>query len=153
MTERKENLARLDRLVGMWDAAPMVDGTQVMRGTAEIAWTEDGAFLVQRVTNEMLETTPQGWRDNAPRSTVWMIGLDDDAYTVLYADSRGVHRVYGMRFDGRTWTMQRDAPDFPQRFVGELSDDDETINGRWERSENGGRDWLLDFEMVFTRIR
>jgi hypothetical protein len=151
MTDRKEALARLDQLVGVWDTAPVVDGVQVMRGMTEISWAEDGAFLVQRVTNELLDTAPDGWREHAPRTTVWIVGLDDDAYTALYADSRGVHRVYSMEFDGRTWILRRDAPGFRQRFSAELSDDARTIVGSWEFAEDG--EWRTDFEMTLTRIR
>jgi hypothetical protein len=153
MTDRQEGLTRLDRLVGTWDTAPVVAGVQVMRGITEISWAEDGAFLVQRASNELLDTTPDGWREHAPRTTVWMIGLDDDSYTALYADSRGVRRVYSMQFDGRTWLLRRDAPGFAQRFSAEMSDDGQTIVGSWELSEDGGREWRLDFEMTLTRIR
>jgi len=153
MTDRNEALARLDRLVGMWDTAHIVDGVQVLRGTTEFAWVEEGAFLAQRVSNELLDTAPQLWRDHAPMTAVSIVGLDDDAYTVLYADSRGVHRVYAMEFDGRTWTMRRDSPGIDQRYSGEFSDDGQTVRGRWERSKDGRSTWLHDFDLTLTRIR
>lgn len=153
MKQRNEALARLEPFIGMWDSAPVVDGVQVMRGTMEFAWAEDGGFVVQRAASEVLDTAPPAWHDNAPPQTVSMVGLDGDAYLVLYADSRDVHRMYHMDFDGRTWTMWRDSPGFDQRFHGELSDDGQTVNARWERSEDGKKTWLLDFELTLTKLR
>lgn len=149
---RNKALSRLDPLIGVWDAASVVNGVQIMRGTMEFAWTEGGAFLVQRTRNELLDTAPDEWKEHAPRETVSMIGLDDDSLTVLYSDSRGVCRVYAMEFDGRHWTMHRQAPGFHQRFAADLSSDRQTIAGRWERSEDG-QNWVLDFEVTLTRIR
>lgn len=64
-----------------------------------------------------------------------------------YFDSRGVKRLFMMALDGSTWTMWRapgedwngpHGPGFNQRFVGELSPDGNTIEGRWERGIGGG---------------
>ena len=35
--------------------------------------------------------------------------------SMQYFDSRGVHRVYAIGFDGRELTLERDAPGFAQR--------------------------------------
>ena len=72
-----------------------------------------------------------------------------------YFDSRGVSRAYAMRLDGRSWTLERTPSgprsDFWQRWVSEFSDDWNTIEGRWETSEDGS-DWKLDFPLTYTRI-
>jgi hypothetical protein len=49
---------------------------------------------------------------------------------MLYADSRGVFRVYQMSlFDG-VWKLTRQASGFSQRFVGAWNADGRTIRGR-----------------------
>ena len=142
-------LSRLDVLVGRWTVRPQVDGA----GTAwtEFAWTDDGLFLRQYTdADPPPPDAPPGWRDNAPFPTTALIGLDEqaDEFSVLYADARGVHRVYRMRFEDGTWTQWRAAPGFHQRFTATVSGD--VIEGRWERSDDG-QAWALDFGLTFTR--
>jgi hypothetical protein len=82
-----------------------------------------------------------------------VIGADDRSgnYGYLYADSRGVKRVYEMSFDEREWRIWGQAgPDFHQRFIATISDDRNGIDGRWERSRDG-ESWELDFELTYTR--
>ncbi|MEW9531889.1 hypothetical protein [Microbispora sp. NPDC049125] len=153
MDGRHPALVRLDALVGRWTVQPKVDGL----GTAwsEFAWREDGAFLRQITDIDGIPATaPQAWRDNAPFPTIALIGLDDAAeeFTMLYADVRGVHRVYRMTFAGGVWTIWRDAPGWNQRFTGTVSADGDTIDGRWEVSTDG-TSWRLDFELTYTRVR
>jgi hypothetical protein len=69
---------------------------------------------------------------------------------MLYADARGVHRVYRMTFADGVWTMWRAAPGFNQRFTGTLSADGTTVDGRWEMSGDG-ENWILDFGLTYTR--
>jgi hypothetical protein len=57
-----------------------------------------------------------------------------------------------MTFDGRTWTLTREQPDFSdfnfsQRYVGEL--DGDVIRGAWEINEDGT--WRKDFDVTYTR--
>jgi len=96
--------------------------------------------------------TSNPWRENAPFPTVALIGLDDSSeeYSMLYADARGVYRVYRMTFADGVWTVWRDAPGFNQRFTGTLNDAGDTIDARWEMSPDG-ETWSLDFEMTYTR--
>jgi hypothetical protein len=46
--------------------------------------------------------------------------------------------------------MWRDAPGFHQRFSATVSADGDTMDGRWEIS-NDGVDWNLDFELTYVR--
>lgn len=120
---------------------------------AEFSWHEDGGFLRQYSdVDEIPEDAPQAWRENAPFPTTMLIGLDDsaDAFTALYADARGVHRVYRMTFADGLWTMWREAPGFDQRFTGTL--DGDAIDGRWELRRDG-QTWNTDFELEYARIR
>lgn len=89
---------------------------------------------------------------DAPFPTTAVIGLDDatDDFTMLYADARGVHRVYRMTFGHGEWRIWRYAPGFNQRFTGTLSADGDTVDARWEMSKDG-ETWQLDFELTYTR--
>ena len=78
-----------------------------------------------------------------------------------YFDSRGVKRQFMTTLEGSTWTIWRapgedwngpHGPGFNQRFVGELSLDGNTIEGRWERgSGENGVDWEIDFPITYVR--
>jgi hypothetical protein len=91
----------------------------------------------------------------APDSCCVVIASDDGSYVQHYFDSRGVARLYAMTFDGRTWTLERTAPDFSpldmcQRFVGIIGDDGMTISGEWQKSSDG-QGWERDFGLTYTR--
>jgi hypothetical protein len=78
-----------------------------------------------------------------------------------YFDARGVKRMFVMAIEGSTWTIWRapgedwhgaDGPGFNQRFIGEISSDGATIDGRWERGMgDAGDDWEIDFPMTYVR--
>jgi hypothetical protein len=142
---RPAALERLDALVGTWrtEGSHSVDPSMRVEGRTEIEWIEDGRVLVVRSTVE---------RPEFP-DAVSIIGCDgtQDAYSVLYSDVRGVFRIYAMTLSDGVWTQLRDAPDpFPQRFVGEISDDGNTIEARWEKAEDGS-DWAVDFNLTYAR--
>ena len=70
---------------------------------------------------------------------------------MLYADGRGVSRVYQMTLSEGTWRIRRDAPGFFQRFTATIADDGTTMTGRWEGSRDG-LSWNADFEVKYTRL-
>jgi hypothetical protein len=147
MSERPAALERLDALVGSWslEGTHPADPSLVVKGREEIEWFEDKQFLLVRSTSEPPEF---------PDGTL-IIGCDgsQDSYSVLYADDRSVFRIYEMSFDGSVWKQWREGADpFPQRFIGELSDDGNTIEARWEKAEDG-TNWSLDFNLVYTKER
>ncbi|MEU0572766.1 hypothetical protein ABZ297_46200 [Nonomuraea sp. NPDC005983] len=153
MDDRHPALARLDTLAGWWTVQPKVAGL----GSAwtEFTWDEGRAFLRQYSDADPIpQTAPQAWRANAPLPASAVIGLDDatEEFTMLYADARGVHRVYRMTLADGVWAVWRDAPGFNQRFTGTLSADGDTVDGRWEMSADGVT-WNLDFELTYTRER
>lgn len=149
---RKSILERLDRFVGEWKLEVPLDGQMNWSGPVTFDWLEDGSFLVQRMEVGDLSDAPTGWIENAPHSTVWIIGLDDtsEQFTMLYADSRDVFRVYQMSLHDSVWEIWRDAPGFSQRFTGTFQDDGDTIDGRWEISDDGV-EWEIDFDVTYTR--
>jgi len=138
-------MARLAALVGEWTQE--VDITGARAGRTVFEWMLGGSFLRQR--NEI----PQ---PEFPDS-VLIIAADPggETYTQHYFDSRGVARIYKMTFGEGKWTLLRDAQDFtpldfPQRFTGTFQDDS-TINGAWELSQDGVT-WKRDFSLSFKKI-
>ena len=123
-------------LVGEWEMrSPIFQGA---RGLAVFEWLEGGAYLALR------SQPPQP----APAS-VWLIGADDSdsACTVLYADSRGVSRVYRTSFVSGVWIIERHGQPFSQRFEGRLEPDMKSIKGAWHSAEDDGG-WKMDFELA-----
>jgi hypothetical protein len=142
----------LGALVGEWDVSAIVDGQamSVTRQTFELI--ENGSFLVHRSEVERLDDL---WKGAAPEWTRAVIGRDDRSarYGYLYADARGVRRVYEMSFEDDLWRIWGRAGEaFFQRFVGRLSDDGNAIAARWERSADA-ETWDLDFELAYARVR
>ena len=96
-------LADLQFLAGAWDmelseASFLPDPAATVGGSVTFEWIEQGAALVMRMGD----------------TAAWIIGRDEAEpdYRVLYADGRGVSRVYGMSFSSGTWRMWRDTPEF-----------------------------------------
>jgi len=48
------------------------------------------------------------------------------------------------------WKLAREDTDFYQRFVADVEAD--RISGRWEMSEDQGRNWRTDFDLTFQRV-
>ena len=149
MPDSTDPLKDLDAFVGEWKVAGAMtlDEPMEISGWTGFEWLVGGGFLVQRSTTE---------REEFP-NTLAVIGPADDGegYVMHYFDSRGVSRIYTMSLDGRSWTLER-APsgprsDFWQRWIGEFSEDGNTIQGRWETSDDGSS-WELDFHITYTRI-
>ena len=140
----------LRRLIGTWEFEPSVNGGSPGRGRATFEWIEDGAFVLERSEAEWRDPA---WVENAPVSTQSVIGWDDTTGTIamLYADSRGVFRIYRGTLTDEAWRLERAAPDFHQRFVGVFRDDGRTIEGRWESSADG-TSWELDFPITYRKV-
>ena len=85
-------------------------------------------------------------------STQSVMGFDDTTSEVsqLYADDRGVFRIYRGSVTDDEWRLDRAALDFHQRFVGAFRDDGRTIEGRWEWSPDGTA-WELDFPITYRK--
>lgn len=135
-------------LIGLWTAKitwsekthKLIGGPASVGGPAAFGWSGDGGFLMHTVGG-----------GGAPLAT-WMIGRDDAsrAFTALYADSRGVSRIYEMSFARDVWKLWRTAPGFHQRFEGQISPDRRSIEARWEKS-NDGSAWEIDFDLYYAR--
>lgn len=145
---RNEAMQRLEVLTGSWrttlsNAWFLEPADLEVPGTATGEWLGD-AFVDFR-------WTMQGDVGAATSEMVLVLGRSDarDTYSALYHDERGVCRVYDMTFDDSSWTLVREDPDMFQRFVARLEPD--RMLGRWEASEDHGRTWRKDFDLVFER--
>ena len=139
----------LGRLAGTWEFEPSVQGRSAGKGHVDFEWIEGGAFLLGL---SVAHWTDPGWLEHAPKTSQYVFGFDDTTHeiTQLYADDRGVTRVYHGILTDSLWRLERAAPGFHQRFVGEFSDQGRTIHGRWESSADGAA-WELDFPITYRK--
>jgi hypothetical protein len=68
----------------------------------------------------------------------------------LYADERGVARIYQVSLEGGVWKMWRDSPGFSQRMTGTFSEDGDTITVHGELSRDASH-WEQDLDVTYTR--
>ncbi len=145
----KSSLGELGRFVGEWTMTAGPPGGPPWPGDARVQfdWLEGGDFLVERWSIDGTDL-PEG----APTSGTSIYGWDEAhaSHMQLYADNRGVHRIYQMALRDGEWTLWREAPPFAQRLKGTFSEDGRTIAGRWEIREEG-EDWRTDFDLTYTR--
>jgi hypothetical protein len=129
--------SRLDVLIGEWDTEiPLPDG--LVRG--HVTTERLGEFLVQRATVE---------RPEFPDSVSI---LDPARGQMHYFDTRGVARVFDLDLSDRVLTLSRADDDWNQRYVGEISEDGRSIEGRWERSQDPDSPLEHDFDMNYRRV-
>jgi hypothetical protein len=139
-------LQGMEVLLGEWSMKATPPGGEPWPGEARATfeWLEgsDNRLLIERSTVEMPEA-PDG---------VCVYGCDaaNGAYYQLYTDERNVCRVYEMSIGNGEWTLWREGEPFNQRFTGKISDDGNTIDGRWEYDEGDG--WKTDFELTYRRV-
>jgi hypothetical protein len=141
---KNEALAQLDGLVGTWDLtitdAWFLDSRDTkVRGVATVEWLRD-AFLYLRSDFHDAHST---WD--------WVFGRSDAAeqLTMLYHDERGTCRVFRVTYEDGELRMERADPDFHQRITGRLAPDRFVLQP--EASEDEGRTWRRDFDLVFER--
>ena len=141
-----EALKRLGPLVGKWtlEAGPPGGPPWPDETRATIEWHDSGAHLVQRSTVDV-PGVPDG---------VSIVGCDaaNGTYFQLYSDERGVCRVYEMSIGDGRWALWREGEPFPQRFTATISDDGDTIAGRWEKAPDG-HTWETDFDLTYRKAR
>lgn len=130
----------------------MVPGVVIL-GKAICEWIDGEKFLVMK-----------SWNDHPdfPNSTsiigntsLGHVGGDrepDELIQMFYFDSRGVHRVYEVRFTTKTWEWWRDSEEFSQRFKGTFEGGGNTIVCQGEMRRNGGP-WEDDIAMTYRRVR
>lgn len=77
------------------------------------------------------------WAAEFPLTTIIGLDLGSETFSFLYADARGVYRVYQMSLTEDAWKIWGETEDgYHQRFTGTFNDDGTTITGRWEGSRD-----------------
>ena len=143
----EEALKELEVLVGEWSVTATPPGGEPWPGEARITyeWLEGSGnrLLVERSTVEMPEA-PDG---------VCVFGCDaaSGRYFQLYSDDRNVCRVYEVSIGDGEFKIWREGEPFDQRFTARISEDGNTIEGRWEAAKDGAN-WEIDFDLAFTRV-
>jgi hypothetical protein len=142
--DSKEKLETFQALIGEWtiEMTHPALADNVVRGRAAYEWLEGGRFLIQRAVND---------HPDFPDS-LCVIGVmeGEDDLSMQYFDSRGVHRVYAIGFDGRELRLEREAPGFAQRVSAKLSDDGTTLAGVWQLNE-GDQGFRDDLAFTYRR--
>jgi hypothetical protein len=139
-------LNELDPLLGEWTTTAVFPGRdEPVLGRTTFARLEGGGYLIQRAVADE-PSMPNG---------VMLLGPahDDERIVQHYFDSRGVARIYEVALADGVWRLWRDARegDFAQRFEGRFSADGATIDGAWERSDDGV-EWQRDFPLTYSRV-
>ena len=154
-------LEQLNRLVGTWTTAathPASPGL-VVDGTAEITWLEGERFLIQRARTDhpqfpdsisIVGITDRDRVEDARSASSKL--ATEPRLCMHYFDSRGVFRVYDMSIDDGVWRLWRNAPGFSQRFTGTFTHDGDTLDGRWELSQDDVQ-WENDLAIIYRRRR
>jgi hypothetical protein len=154
-------LEQLNRLVGTWTTAathPASPGL-VVHGTVEATWLEGERFLIHRARSDnpqfpgsisIVGIMDRDRVEDAPNARSKL--ATEPRSCMHYFDSRGVFRVYEMSLDGGVWRLWRNAPGFSQRFTGTFARDGDTLDGRWEVSQDDVN-WEKDLEITYRRRR
>ena len=132
-------------LIGEWKTA----GTHAklpgmtLHGHASFQWIEGGAFLIMQAEND---------EGKIPSATA-IFGSDNtkDEYYMLYFDERKVSRKCEVTFKDNVLKWWREGPGFSQRYSFAFTDNNNTMIGTGELSEDG-TSWEPDLNLTYTRI-
>ncbi|GAB3226995.1 hypothetical protein [Spirosoma arcticum] len=119
--EPNSALRSLDRLVGTWQVSDEAQGQITFR------WMEGGYFLIQEVDL------------NGGAKGIEFIGYDAESKTLKshYFNNTGNLLEYTYKTEGKAYTVAIDMPGRKGQFVAEFSDDDNTLTGRWDWTQDG----------------
>lgn len=146
-------MKQFEPLIGEWRTEGEIPIDPPMRISGTTTIESLGAFIVIRSVGEPVEVP----------DSISIIGgaPEGDAQPMHYFDSRGVERLYLTSVEGSTWTIWRapgedwngpQGPGFNQRFIGDISADGGSIEGRWERGiGEAGDEWEIDFPIRYSR--
>ena len=142
-----------ERLLGEWHGDGEFPVEPPLKLSVEATVERLGEFLVFRSVAEPSELP----------DSISIIGgaPGGEPQPMHYFDERGVQRLYLTALEGSSWMIWRppgqdwngpNGPGFDQRFIGELSADGNSIEGRWERRMgDAGKSWELDFPLAYVR--
>jgi|SRR5579872_523561 len=141
------SLKQFEVLIGEWTTVGTHPGfPAAVHGHSSFEWLREGALLVWHFD----------WERPGPPSALSVIGHDDvdadavDTCSMLYADERGVARIYQMSLASGVWKMWRDSSGFLQRTTGTFSEDGNTIVAHGALSRDGTT-WEQDLDVTYTR--
>ena len=146
-------MSTFEPLLGRWHGEGTLPFDPPMHLTSDATVERLGAYIVFSSLGEPAQVP----------NTLSIIGgaPEGEPQPMHYFDSRGVKRLYLTAIEGTTWRIWRapgedwhgpDGPGFNQRFIGEISADGRTIEGRWERGlGDAGDAWELDFPLSYVR--
>ena len=141
-------------LIGEWHGEGVMPIEPPVKMSEEAKIERMGEFIV---------FSSMGEQGEVPDSLSIIGGAPDgEPQPMHYFDARGVQRLYLTAIEGSTWKIWRapgedcngpQGPGFNQRFIGEISADGTTIDGRWERGlGEAGDEWEIDFPISYVRV-
>ena len=147
-------MKKFEPLIGEWHGEGEFPMEPPMKMSAEAKIARLGEFIV---------FSSMGEPADLPDSVSIIGGAPaGEPQPMHYFDARGVKRLFMMALEGSTWMIWRapgedwngrDGPGFNQRFIGEISADGRTIEGRWERGMvDAGDEWVIDFPFDYVRV-
>jgi hypothetical protein len=143
--EAKAELRKLEPLVGQWTVEAVAPWAPASgeRGHTIFQWGPGEAFLVQRWETPV-DVAPDG---------VAIFAIDEDSGDLIqhYFDSRGVVRRYATSLEDGAWSLRKLTPGFAQRFYAEFSAAGDTIEGAWEKADDGAA-WVHDFTLIYRKV-
>ena len=146
-------MKEFEPLIGAWHGEGEMPIEPPMKLAVQAKVERLGAFIVFHSKGESAEVP----------DSISIIGggPDGEPQPMHYFDSRGVQRLFETSVEGSTWRIWRasgedwngpDGPGFNQRFIGEISADGRSIEGRWERGlGDAGDEWEIDFRFDYVR--
>ncbi len=145
---RNTEMAKLGGLVGEWrttisDAWFLEPPGTTIPGETVVEWLGESLLVVHSTF---------GGEGHEGSEMRFVLGRSDanNRFVALYEDERGVCREFEMTFDDGHWEMNREDPDFHQRFIAEVKAD--RILARTEASDDGGQTWRKDFDLTYERV-
>jgi hypothetical protein len=123
---------QLKRLLGTWTCEATIPGFEKsFISTVQFTWIE----------KDMLMMMKSKGKPGGPPSGTAVLGADDvnNQLQMLYADVRGVTRIYKVTLNAKEFNWERKAPGFSQKLVGAIRNDGRTIKCEAFKAVNGGR--------------
>lgn len=140
-------MERLNVFVGKWNtegvikASPSGEGaTDQLKAVDIYEWLPGGYFLIHHVDGHM-------GKDEV--KAIEIIGYDasSQSYTTQSYDNQGNINAYQANLLDRTWTILGKS----ERFTGMFSEDNNTLTGSWELS-NDGKNWVQWMDIKLTKV-
>jgi hypothetical protein len=143
---KNKALAALEPLIGKWEY------TMYNSWFLESMDTKVKGFTTVERFHDSFVVIHNSNADKKPED-IWIIGYSDsqEKYMMFYYDQRGVSRIFTTTFDGKELVFLREDEDMYQQIILEITDDG--LHSVAEASEDKGKTWRKDLEMVHGRLK